>query len=73
MSQLPNELAYNRYIWWDPGPDGPYGPHFPWQVQQQIAAVTLEARAQTLKIQGEAYAKIASIVAGAKEQQGNIR
>lgn len=68
MSQIPAELAYNRLIWWDPGPDGPYGPHVPWGVQQQIAAVTLEARAQTLKIQADAYAKIATLVASAKEQ-----
>lgn len=70
---IPSELSYYGHIWWDPGPDGPYGPHVPWQVQQQIASVTLEARAQTLKIQADAYTRIASIVAGAKEQQGNVR
>ena len=66
MSDLPPQLAYNRIIWWDPGPDGPYGPHLPHQVEQQIASITLEARAQTLRVQAEAYAKIANIVAGAK-------
>jgi hypothetical protein len=66
MSELPLQLAYQRLIWWDPGPDGPYGPHLPPQVQQQLAAITLEARAQTLKIQSDAYTKIAGIVAGAK-------
>lgn len=66
MTDIPRELAYQRLIWWDPGPDGPYGPHLPNQVQQQLAAITLEARAQTLKIQADAYSKIAGIVAGAK-------
>ena len=68
MAEIPSEFAFNRFIWWDPGPDGPYGPHLPWEVQKQAAAISLEARAQTLKIQADAYAKIAGIVAGAKAQ-----
>jgi len=70
MAEIPNELVYNRLIWWDPGPDGPYGPHLPWEIQKQAAAISLEARAQTLKIQADAYAKIAGIVANASQQAG---
>ena len=70
MPEIPSELAYNRLIWWDPGPDGPYGPHLPWEVQKQAAAISLEARAQTLRIQADAYAKIAGIVASASQQAG---
>jgi hypothetical protein len=47
IAELSRELSYNRLIWWDPGPDGPYGPHVPWEVQRQIATISLEARAQT--------------------------
>jgi hypothetical protein len=65
-----NELAFNRLWWWDPGPDGPYGPHVPWEVQQRIAAVVLNARAATLKIQADTYTQIAGLVAGAKSEVG---
>jgi hypothetical protein len=71
MTGIPNELLYqNRIIWWDPGPDGPYGPNLPHHVLQQLAAITLEARAQTLKVQSDAYSKIAGIVAATKAAGG---
>lgn len=70
MPDFNTELAYNWRIWWDPGPDGPYGPHVPWETQQKIASVVLNTRAQMLKIQADAYSQIAGFVAGAKSVAG---
>jgi hypothetical protein len=70
MPEIPSELLYNWRIWWDPGPDGPYGPHVPWETQQKIAAVVLNARAQMLKVQADAFGQIAGFVAGAKAATG---
>jgi hypothetical protein len=70
MKEIPSELAYNWRIWWDPGPDGPYGPHVPWETQKKIAEVVLNTRAQMLKMQGDAYAQIAGLVANAKAEAG---
>ena len=66
MSDLARELAFIRHIWWDPGPDGPYGPGISVEAQKQIASISLEVRAATLKAHAEAYSKIASIVASSK-------
>lgn len=66
MPDLAQELAFYRHIWWDPGPDGPYGPHLPIDVQKQIAAISLATRAEVLRIHAEAYGKIAKVVEGAK-------
>jgi hypothetical protein len=72
MADIPSELAYQYHIpiWWDPGPDGPWGPNLPQETQRQAAAVSLQARAQILKVASDAYAKIGSLVAGAPASGG---
>jgi len=61
MAELSDELIWKWKIWWDPVP--------PWVfkelnegVQQQLVAISLEAQAQVLRTQAEAFSKMGAAI-----------